>query len=412
MERESLIYIDRNGTDCVKWDGTREQFGEAGLLPLWVADMDFQAPACVREAVSAWAAHGAFGYYKVPERYYRAFLRWERDRHGYAVEQDWLRFSPGIVSALYWLVQILTRPGDPVTVLTPVYYPFLNAIRDNGRTLAPCALVNREGRYTMDFDRLDRHFAQTGSRVLILSSPHNPVGRVWLREELEALCAVCEKHGVTILSDEIHQDLVIGDHPHIPTATVYKGRTVTLASASKTFNLAGLKNAFVVIPDEDLRQQFDRFAHNLSLTDGPSVGYAAAAAAFEGGLPWLRSLLDRVRENYQAVCGELADRLRWAAIASAEVNGIDYAISGGVHTGSDVVKSILAGAAAVEVCSTIYLNGNKEIDLMNGELAAWMDKNGYDSLQQFKGKMNAQAAGSVNPFERTQFMRYFSSHEG
>ncbi len=109
---------------------------------------------------------------------------------------------------------------------------------------------------------------------------------------------------------------------------------------------------------------------------------------------------------------ELADRLRWAAIASAEVNGIDYAISGGVHTGSDVVKSILAGAAAVEVCSTIYLNGNKEIDVMNGELAAWMDKNGYDSLQQFKGKMNAQAAGSVNPFERTQFMRYFSSHEG
>ena len=318
MERESLIYIDRNGTDCVKWDGTREQFGEAGLLPLWVADMDFQAPACVREAVSAWAAHGAFGYYKVPERYYRAFLRWERDRHSYAVEQDWLRFSPGIVSALYWLVQILTRPGDPVTVLTPVYYPFLNAIRDNGRTLAPCALVNREGRYTMDFDRLDRHFAQTGSRVLILSSPHNPVGRVWRREELEALCAVCEKHGVTILSDEIHQDLVIGDHPHIPTATVYKGRTVTLASASKTFNLAGLKNAFVVIPDEDLRQQFDRFAHNLSLTDGPSVGYAAAAAAFEGGLPWLRSLLDRVRENYQAVCGELADRLPGAVVSPLE----------------------------------------------------------------------------------------------
>ena len=144
MDYESLVYIDRNGTDCIKWDGTKQTFGEAGLLPLWVADMDFQAPACVREAVASWAAHGAYGYYKTPDRYFKAFQRWEQEQHGYTVEREWIRFSPGIVSALYWLVQILTQPGDAVTVLTPVYYPFLNAIKDNGRQLTPCQLVNEE----------------------------------------------------------------------------------------------------------------------------------------------------------------------------------------------------------------------------------------------------------------------------
>lgn len=318
MDYESLVYIDRNGTDCVKWDGTKSTFGEAGLLPLWVADMDFQAPACVREAVASWAAHGAYGYYKTPDRYYKAFQRWEQEQHGYTVEREWIRFSPGIVSAIYWLVQILTQPGDAVTVLTPVYYPFLNAIRDNGRTLTPCDLVNEGGRYIIDFDKLDKHFAETQSKVLIFSSPHNPVGRVWLREELEQLCAICEKHGVTILSDEIHQDLVIGDHAHIPTATLYKGRIVTLCSASKSFNLAGLKNSFVIIPDQALRQQFDKFVGNICCGDGPSVGYVAATVAFERGLPWLNAIRERIYDNYQAVCGEFADRLPQAVISPLE----------------------------------------------------------------------------------------------
>lgn len=318
MDYESLVYIDRNGTDCIKWDGTKQTFGEAGLLPLWVADMDFQAPACVREAVASWAAHGAYGYYKTPDRYFKAFQRWEQEQHGYTVEREWIRFSPGIVSALYWLVQILTQPGDAVTVLTPVYYPFLNAIKDNGRQLTPCQLVNEDGKYAIDFDKLDKHFAHTQSKLMIFSSPHNPVGRVWLREELEQLCAICEKHGVTILSDEIHQDLVIGDHPHIPTATLYKGRIVTLCSASKSFNLAGLKNSFVIIPDEKLREQFDKFVNNICCGDGPSVGYVAATAAFEGGLPWLNSIRDRIFDNYQAVCSEFADRLPQAVISPLE----------------------------------------------------------------------------------------------
>lgn len=318
MDYESLIYVDRNGTDCLKWDGATGRFGEPGLLPLWVADMDFQAPACVREAVAAWAAHGAYGYGVIPDRWYKAFQNWEYQRHGWRVERDWLRPAPGVVPALYWLVQALTVPGDSVTVLTPVYYPFFDAIRETGRQLTPCELTNTDGRYTLDFAALERHFAETGSKLLIFSSPHNPVGRVWRREELERLGEICEAYGVTILSDEIHQDLVLGSHPHIPTATVTKCPVVTLCSASKTFNLAGLQNAFVILPDESLREKYDAFVKTVGCPSCPPVGFAAAAAAFREGAPWLNSLLDRVYDNYQTVCAEFQERLPEAVISPLE----------------------------------------------------------------------------------------------
>ena len=318
MDYESLIYVDRNGTDCLKWDGAAERFGEPGLLPLWVADMDFQAPACVREAVASWAAHGAYGYGVIPDRWYKAFQNWEYQRHGWRVERDWLRPAPGVVPALYWLVQALTVPGDSVTVLTPVYYPFFDAIEETGRVLTPCQLTNEGGRYTMDFAALEKHFTQTGSKLLIFSSPHNPVGRVWRREELEQLGEICQKYHVTILSDEIHQDLVLGSHPHIPTATAVKCPVVTLCSASKTFNLAGLQNAFVILPDEALREKYDAFVKTVAWQSGPPVGFAAAAAAFREGAPWLNSLLDRVYDNYQTVCAEFQERLPEAVISPLE----------------------------------------------------------------------------------------------
>ena len=318
MDYESLIYVDRNGTDCLKWDGAAGRFGEPGLLPLWVADMDFQAPACAREAVAAWAAHGAYGYGVIPDRWYKAFQNWEYQRHGWRVERDWLRPAPGVVPALYWLVQALTLPGDSVTVLTPVYYPFFDAIRETGRQLTPCQLTNTDGRYTLDFAALERHFVETGSKLLIFSSPHNPVGRVWRREELERLGEICEAYGVTILSDEIHQDLVLGSHPHIPTATVTKCPVVTLCSASKTFNLAGLQNAFVILPDESLREKYDAFVKTVGCPSCPPVGFAAAAAAFREGAPWLNSLLDRVYDNYQTVCAEFQERLPEAVISPLE----------------------------------------------------------------------------------------------
>ena len=297
MDYESLVYIDRNGTDCIKWDGTKKTFGEAGLLPLWVADMDFQAPACVREAVASWAAQGAYGYYKIPDRYYKAFQRWEQLQHGYTVERDWIRFSPGIVSAIYWLVQMITKPGDAVTTLTPVYYPFLNAIKDNGRELTPCQLVNESGKYTMDFDRLDKHFADTQSKLLIFSSPHNPVGRVWTREELEAVVALCRKYNVVLVSDEIHHDFVFAPARHTPMGTLDE-HVVTLTAPSKTFNLAGLQTAVAVIPDEELRRKWDDFAKKYHVNSGGTFGFLAGEAAYLHGADWLESAKETIYGNY------------------------------------------------------------------------------------------------------------------
>lgn len=318
MDYESLIYVDRNGTDCLKWDGAAGRFGDAGLLPLWGDDMDFQAPACVREAAAAWAAHGAYGCGVLPDRWYKAFQNWEYQRHGWRVERDWLRPAPGVVPALYWLVQALTAPGDSVTVLTPVCGRFLDAIRETGRTLSPCPLTSTNGRYAMDFAALEEHFAATGSKLLIFSSPHDPVGRVWRREELEKLGGICEKHGATILSNEIHQDLVLGSHPHIPTSTAVNCPVVTLCSASGTFNLAGLQNAFVILPHETPREKYDAFVKTVGWQSGPPVGFAAAAAAFREGGPWLNSLLDRVYDNYQTVCAEFRERLPEAVISPLE----------------------------------------------------------------------------------------------
>lgn len=320
MEQEKLVYTDRRNTGCLKWDELKARFGEDDLLPLWIADMDFKAPALVAQRLHELCDHGVFGYYKTPESYYTAFLNWERERHGYEPQRDWLRYSPGIVAGINWLVTLLTRPGDGIIVMTPVYYPFFYAVRDHGRTLVESPLVNDGGVYTVDFARFERDITENNVKVFILSSPHNPAGRVWQREELARMCEICEKHGVVILSDEIHQDLVQPGHKHLPTALVAgkPEKVVTFASASKTFNLAGFNNAFVVIPDDELRAKFDAFVKPLHLTGGSIDGYVAAQAAFEGGAGWLASLLEQVRENDGIMRAILAEGLPRAVVSPLE----------------------------------------------------------------------------------------------
>lgn len=320
MEQEKLVYVDRRNTSCLKWDELKARFGEDDLLPLWIADMDFKAPALVAQRLHELCDHGAFGYYKTPESYYNAFLNWERERHGYAPRREWLRFSPGIVAGINWLVTLLTEPGDGIIVMTPVYYPFFYAVRDHGRTLVESPLVNTDGIYTVDFARFERDITENNIKVFILSSPHNPAGRVWQRDELARMCEICEKHGVVILSDEIHQDLVQTGHKHVPTALVAgkPEKVVTFASASKTFNLAGFGNAFVVIPDDELRERFDAFVKPLHLTSGSIDGYVAAQASFEGGAGWLASLLEQVRENDGIMRAVLAEGLPRAVVSPLE----------------------------------------------------------------------------------------------
>lgn len=294
-----VTYVDRRNTDCSKWDAQSENFGEEGLHAMWVADMDFQVPACVTDALSAYVKEGVFGYYTAPDSYYNAFINWEKE-HGYTVKREWIRFSPGVVSGFNWIVQMMTKPKDPVIVLTPVYYPFLYAVTNNDRTLITSDLINEHGVYSIDFEDFEQKIIDNHVKLFIFCSPHNPVGRVWKKEELDKLVAICKKHHVFIISDEIHHDLLAPGQKHIPIASIadYDDSLVTVTAPSKTFNLAGCQNSIIIIPDEKLREKWDAFTTSIRVTSGNTFGYIAARAAYIGGRPWLNEVNEIIHNNY------------------------------------------------------------------------------------------------------------------
>ena len=293
-------YVDRRGTNCNKWDGQTQMFGEEGLHAMWVADMDFQTPSCVTEALEKYVQQGVFGYYRIPDSYYDSFINWEKTYHNYEVKRDWIRFSPGVVSALNWILQFMTNPQDAAIVLTPVYYPFLNAIKDNGRRLIESDLVNENGVYHIDFEDFEQKIIENKVKLFILSSPHNPVGRVWTKDELSKIIEICRRHHVFIISDEIHHDLTFADHTHIPLATIGDNddMIITLTAPSKTFNLAACQNSIIIIPDASLRETWDQFAHGIRLENGNAFGYIAAEAAYTNGRPWLLEVKELIYSNF------------------------------------------------------------------------------------------------------------------
>lgn len=297
----SLVkYVNRHGSNCIKWDAQSEMYGEEGLLPLWVADMDFQVPSCVIDALSDYVHTGVFGYYHVPDSYYQAFIDWESKYHSYDVKKEWIRFSPGVVSGFHWIVNFMTNPGDAVLILTPVYYPFHRAIQNNGRKMITSELVCTEGRYTIDFHDFEQKIIDHNVSLFILCSPHNPVGRVWTREELTTLFDICRKHHVFVISDEIHQDIVFEGHQHVPSLGTgdYDDMMIALTAPSKTFNLAGGQNSIIIIPDADLRKKWDSFVSTIRIENGNPFGYIAAEAAYTKGRPWFDEVKKIIYQNY------------------------------------------------------------------------------------------------------------------
>lgn len=317
---EEIKYVDRVGTDCSKWDSMDARFGDNDLMALWVADMDFMAAECVRKAAREYADFGIYGYYKVPDAYYQNFIDWEEKYHHCHIEKQWLRFSPGVVSPINWYVNMKTKPSDGIIVLTPVYYPFLDAIRDNGRQLISCDLVRKDKVYHIDYADFEKKIVDNKVKLFILSSPHNPVGRVWKKEELEQLLAICRKHQVFVVADEIHHDLIMPGYEHTEILNIpgYTDMLVVLTAGSKTFNLAGCKNSFVILPDEKLRQEYDDFLAALRIRGGNAFGYVAVAAAFGGGRPWLEGVIDIIHKNAQYVEETLAEKLPEAVVSPLE----------------------------------------------------------------------------------------------
>ena len=298
---EELVYVDRRNSNCNKWDGQTAMFGEEGLHAMWVADMDFKIPQCVQKALHDYVDFGTVGYYHIPDGYYDAFINWEKTHFNFEVKREWLRFAPGVVAAFNWMLQILTEPGEAVIVMTPVYYPFLQAVTNNERKLITSELVNESGKYTIDFEDFEKKIIDNDVKAFILCSPHNPVARVWTKEELTRMFEICHRHHVYVISDEIHQDFVFGDRTQTPSyqATEHWDEMVAITAPSKTFNLAGGQNSFVIIADEKLRARWDDFAKRIRLMTGNAFGFVAAEAAYKGGRNWLDKVKKQIANNDQ-----------------------------------------------------------------------------------------------------------------
>ncbi len=302
--------IPRENTDCSKYDDRANRFGRPDVLPMWVADMDFRAPACVREAFLRVIDHGIYGYHLKTDKYYQAIIDWFQRRHHYAVTPQSIFFTPGVVPTLSHLVQALTKEGDGIILQPPVYFPFFWAIEVNERRVLQNQLLETRGEYAIDFDDLETKARE--ATMLILCSPHNPVGRVWRREELERIADICLRHDVIILSDDIHNDLVSGAHRHVPIASLspeVDRITVTCHSASKTFNLAGLSTAYLLINGPELRQAYTEGVAPLHVEALNTFGLKAMEAVFTQGEPWLEELLEYLWGNYEMLCNFLDENL-------------------------------------------------------------------------------------------------------
>jgi cystathionine beta-lyase len=303
--------VERRGTGCVKWDSLGERFGDDDLIPMWIADMDFKTVPEVIEALRSRIEHGAFGYGKVPDSYYEAFFAWQK-RYGMLLEREQLRFSGNVVNSLYTLIHTFTQPGEAVAVCTPVYYPFSDAITDSGRKIAECRLDNSGGYYTIDTAKFEKTIKENNAKLFILCSPHNPVGRVWTERELEGIFEVCRKHGVIVISDEIHQDFVSPGHSFVPSSFVaggkYRDMLATLNSGSKTFNLASMLNSHVIIQDEKLRKKYDAYIKSTGQGGVNVLGLIAMEAAFRYGEDWLEKLKAAVYKNYCYMKDQFAAR--------------------------------------------------------------------------------------------------------
>ena len=357
---EPLIFRDRRGTNAMKWNHL-DKIGFRGenLLGMWVADMDFAAPASVREALRQAADFGVFGYDAPPMDYQDAFIAWEKERHGLTVEKEWIRFSPGVVTGFYWLVKKLTEPGDAVLIQTPVYYPFMSAIEDQGRRMVKSELVNTDGVYTIDFEDFERKIVTEGVRVFILCSPHNPIGRIWTREELERMLSICRAHGVKVISDEIHHDFELRGHKHVPTLSVgdYGDMVAMLTAPSKTFNLAGLQNSFVILPDAGIREKYDEALRDVHIMGGNSLGNVAAAAAYTGGADWLSSVLRTVEDNEALFRARLAEGLPKAVVSPLEGTYLLWVDLGAYVSGEDI-KTVMEERCALALDYGFQFGGN------------------------------------------------------
>lgn len=299
--------IDRHGTGAVKIELCKKIFGTEEVIPLWVADMDFRTPDFILNAIRERCEHPIFGYSTPCEDYFTSVLSWIEKHHGWNIEREWLGFLPGIVPGLAFAVNAFTQVNDEIIIQPPVYPPFMNVPNKNNRKVVYNPLKEVNGQFEMDFDDLERKI--TGrTRLFILCNPHNPGGRTWDAASMKKLAEICYKHGILVVSDEIHSDMALPGNKHIPFATVSElaeQNSITYMAPSKTFNMAGLISSSYIIPNKEIRKKFSEFLENSELASGNIFAYIAAKAAYKNGGDWLKQMIEYVQGNLDFVVNYL-----------------------------------------------------------------------------------------------------------
>ena len=336
--------IPRRHTNSYKWDGATD----SNVLPLWVADMDFRTAPAITEALKQRVEHGIFGYTRVPDEYYEAVTAWFKRRHGWDIRREWMMYTSGVVPAISAIIKALTGPGDKVLVQTPVYNCFFSSIRNNGCEVASSPLVYEDRTYRMDLEDLERKASDENTKVMLLCNPHNPAGRVWTREELTAVGEICIRHGVTVVSDEIHCELVYSGHRHIPFASIsddFLRHSVTCVSPSKAFNIAGLQIANIIAPDETMRRRIDKAININEVCDVNPFGVIATMAAYNEGEEWLGQLLDYLWQNYLFLVEFCRTQLPDFPVARLEGTYLAWMDCRALGIGSEELEQLLVGEA-------------------------------------------------------------------
>ena len=325
MQKEKFLkeyLVERKGTYSLKWDALDKRFGNADLISMWVADMEIKAPKEVIEALKERCEHGVFGYSYVSDEYYNSVINWLKEKHNYEIKKEWLRFTNGVVTAIYCFVNIFTKVDDAILILTPVYYPFHNAVKDNNRKLITCDLKNTDGYFTIDYEEVEKKIVENNVKLFIQCSPHNPAGRVWKEEELARILEICKKHNVLVISDEIHQDIIMKGYKHIPSAIVANGKyadnLITVSAASKTFNLAGLIHSNIIISNAELRKKYDEEIKKINQTEISILGMLATQVAYEKGSEWLENVKEIIEDNFNYLKTELNKHIPEITITNLE----------------------------------------------------------------------------------------------
>ncbi len=333
--------VDRKGTAAIKVEACRALFGSEDAIPMWVADMDVKTAPDITEALTRRAVHGIYGYTAVSDDDYNAVINWVRTRFGAEIRREWIGWGEGVVSSIYQVVNALTRPGDRIVIQTPVYTPFYNAIRDTGREIRSNKLINNDNYYTMDFEDLETAL-RGGARMMILCSPHNPVGRVWTRDEISRVVELCRKYDVVLISDEIHSGFIYRDFKQTTVMGFDYDNAIVMISASKAFNLAGLGLSNMIIRREDYKKRIESMAHAAGAENGTNnvFGLIAQRTAYEKCGAWLDELTAYIESNADETMRRLAAEMPLIRCRKPEGTYLMWMDMSALGTAEEVFKAL------------------------------------------------------------------------